>query len=241
MCVHANQRAESLELSLCLLDSIWPATLSSVCVSILWQSNIISRYSLLVSIFLTTLVHTHSIRCEAVWKAGEDKEAGFLSLLPPLVSFFSVCLLPSPSCLSLSVHLPLSLRGVCLYLTFLPSVSLPSSTLYISNCLFVFLFGLIQSSHSCALKWWCVMSLFPFKVSERDNTGWEGMQDEVSARKGLYISDFHPCERLFVFAVVSHPQPCNSEQNNEVQRLRKVSSYLQQKHTIYSFIFEVSS
>lgn len=124
------------------------------------------------------------------------------------------CLFLLSPLLSLYVCLSLSPRGVCLYLSFLPSVCLPSAALYISNCPFVFLSQLVQSSHSCALKWWGVMSLFPFKLSPRDNVRWEGYRMKWMHEKSLYFRFSFMKETWVVFAVVSHPQTCNSEQNN---------------------------
>lgn len=49
------------------------------------------------------------------------------------------------------------------------------------------------------------------------------MQDEMNATKVFHISDTHPArETVVVFAVVTHPQPCNSEQNNAAQWLQSV-------------------
>ena len=155
-----------------------------------------------------THTHTHSVvlgaseaGCE---RQGEIRRQAF----SPLLSLF-LRLSPSssPSYLSPYVCLPLSLRGVCLYLTFLPSACLPFTALYISNCPFVFLSQLIQSFHSCVLKWWCVMSLFPFKLSPRDNVRWEGCGDEMNATKVFHISDTHPERETLVCVCSCYSSP----------------------------------
>lgn len=143
--------------------------------------------------YVQPLTHTHSIiRCQCVVgceRQGKIKRQAFCLFLPLLSLSVYLCLLLSPLYLSRYVCLPLSLRGVCLYLTFLPSVCLPSASLYISNCPVVFLLQLVQSLHSCALKWKCVMSLFPFKLSQRDNVRWDVCKMKKMQEKSFHISD----------------------------------------------------
>lgn len=166
------------------------------------------------------------------WKAGQDKEAGFLSFpLSPLLSLFlRLSLSPSSPITFISPYQSPCVSARCLPLSHFPSVC-PSPlrySLYLQLSLCLSLLSSFSLSIHVPQKWRCVMSLFPFKLSKWDNMRWEGCGINWMQQKSLYFTfssvreTFRLCTQLLV--ILSHFIQSGKMQHNGSE----VSDYLKQ-------------
>lgn len=141
-------------------------------------------------------------RCRAQGEVGGERQAQIrrqlsVSAAPASLSPPVPRLRLPPSHLSPRISLPPSPPGVCLYLASPQSVCRRRRCpLQLQLSLLSFSSGWYSLAIHVAQKWRCVTSLFPFKLSASDSARLGRALDELDARKGLYISHFHPGERL---------------------------------------------